>query len=435
MSDPELRRVPRVIELLRSADLSRAYTLCVFAAVLGAHLISRLSGTVTLVTVIAGLCVLGIAILAARRREFSLPRLVPLTLLALVAWALISMSWSIDVTAALSGWVSLCAIAVLAVTIGHVRDTLQTVRALGDVCRVALGASLALEILSGVLFDTPLDFLGIQGRLAELGPVQGVFGTRNMLGFVAVVALITFAIELRTQSVRRGVAVLSLTLAGALALLSASPTVYVLAAAVLLAAAALAIVRAVPAHRRRAVQWLLAGVVVAVGLTLVILQRRILDLLGARDDLALRSELWTQVNYYVRMRPVQGWGWIGAWDRDVPPYYTLNFLLQESHGSALNAFVDVLLQIGWVGLVLFVAMIATAVVRSWLVAADRRSVVYAWTPLMLVTLVAVSLFESFTLVGTGWLLLVICVVRAGQSRSWRDRVDPRPPTGTLPTIG
>jgi hypothetical protein len=33
------------------------------------------------------------------------------------------------------------------------------------------------------------------------------------------------------------------------------------------------------------------------------------------------------------------------------------------------------------------------------------------------------MFESFTLSGFGWLLLVICAVRASQSRSWRDRFD------------
>ena len=89
-------------------------------------------------------------------------------------------------------------------TIGHVRDTLQTARALGDVMRVLLSISLGVEVLSGVLLDMPFRFLGIQGNIAQLGPIQGIFGTRNLLGFVAVIALITFLIEYRTQSVRVG---------------------------------------------------------------------------------------------------------------------------------------------------------------------------------------------------------------------------------------
>ena len=94
-----------------------------------------------------------------------------------------------------------------------------------------------------------------------------------------------------------------------------------------------------------------------------------------------------------------------------------------SHATGLNAYFDVLLQLGWVGLVLFVVFAGIALVRSWLDASERRSVIYAWTPLILVALLVDSMFESFTLSGIGWLLLVLCAVRAGKSRSWRERMD------------
>ena len=71
---------------------------------------------------------------------------------------------------------------------------------------------------------------------------------------------------------------------------------------------------------------------------------------------------------------------------------------------------------------LLCALGGTALVRSWVDASQRRSVVYAWTPLMLVTLAVTSVFESFVLVGVGWMLLVLCAVRAGQSRGWRERL-------------
>ncbi len=72
--------------------------------------------------------------------------------------------------------------------------------------------------------------------------------------------------------------------------------------------------------------------------------------------------------------------------------------------------------------------------RSWLVASVRRSVVYAWTPLLLVTLAVESMFESFTLTGAGWVLLVLCALRAGQTRSWRQNIDDAH-TGAIPTLG
>src|SRR4051812_44716045 len=112
--------------------MARAFTLTVFGAVFGAVAIERIAGRVTYTTIVTGLCAIGIAMLAARRREIFLVRLVPTTLVLFVGWAFASVFWSTDATRSFWGWVSFAAMAILAVTIGHVRDTLQTVRALAD---------------------------------------------------------------------------------------------------------------------------------------------------------------------------------------------------------------------------------------------------------------------------------------------------------------
>lgn len=408
-------------QLFASANFARAYTITVLAVVLSSFAIERTAGLTTYVTMIAGLCLIAVAILVARRPELSRWRLMPFTLVALLAWMLVSTFWSRDTSTSFWAWVAAAGLTLLAVTIGVVRDALQTARALGDVMRWVLSISLGIEILSGVLLDMPFAFLGIEGRIAELGPVQGIFGTRNMLGFVAVIALITFIIEYRTQSVPPGLSLFSVTLGGLLAALSDSPTVGVLAVAVGGAALALWAVRRAAPARRSAWQWGL-GIGVMLGLAVAYLLRLpIIARLGAGTDLWMRTELWSAVLGFVDFRPVQGFGWYGSWTRYDFPFYTINFQLGERHASALNAFVDVLLQLGWVGLLLFAALTGMAVVRSWLVATERRAVVYAWTPLTLVALLVDSIFESFTLTGFGWVLLVVCAVRASQSRSWRDR--------------
>ena len=148
----------------------------------------------------------------------------------------------------------------------------------------------------------------------------------------------------------------------------------------------------------------------------------IIALLGAGSDFDMRVTLWNTMVDYLRSKPVQGWGWFGAWNPAEFPFSAINYTLRTSHATGLNAYFDVLLQLGWIGLVLFAAMAGVALVRSWLDASERRSVIYAWTPLMLVALLVDSMFESFTLSGFGWLLLVLCAVRAGQSRSWRERI-------------
>lgn len=419
--------------LLGSAEFARAYTVAVLTAVFSAFTIERAAAPVTLATVIAALCALGACILWVRREELSLLRIAPSSLLAFLAWALVSLVWTTDKSDTAFGWMALFGFAFLAITVGHIRDTLQTVRALGDSLRILLLLSLGLEILSGVLLDMPFTFLGIQGDLAVGGPVQGIFGSRNMLGFVTVIALITFVVEWRSQSLTARIAIPSIALGALLAFLSSSPTVLVLAAAVGVVAVALAIVRHTPAERRTVVQWVL-GVLVAMALTAAFaLRHAIIALLDAGSDFSIRATLWNTILDFVALKPIEGWGWFGPWARGEYPFTYINFLLDDHHQSALNAYFDVLLQLGTAGLVLFLLLGGVATVRSWLVASVRRSVVYAWTPLMLVTLAVDSMFESFTLAGAGWFMLVLCALRAGQSRSWRESIDAAH-TGTIPTL-
>ncbi|WP_324014273.1 O-antigen ligase family protein [Microbacterium sp. JZ37] len=409
--------------LLRSADVARAYTLATLLAAFGSHAVERTAGRVTLATVIVSLVVLGIGIIAARRRELRPLGFAPTSFVVFLVWALVSTIWSNDDDATLGEWMSLVAYGFLALVIAHIRDTLQTVRAIGDVLRWLLAASLALEILSGILLDMPFPFLGIAGQIANGGPIQGLFGTRNMLGFVAIVALVTFLVEWRTQSVPPQKAAFSITLAALLAVLSASPTAVVLALSVAVALLALTLVRRAAPERRRSLQWTLA---IALVLSLSIayaLRHPILRWLDATAGFSLRADLWNAILTWVGNRPIQGFGWHGGWDADAYPMNVINVLLGESHRSALNAYFDVLLQLGWVGLLLFAALCGVAFVRSWLVASERKSTVYAWTPAVLAALIVDSMFESFTLEGAGWLLLVLCAVRAGQSRSWRESLD------------
>lgn len=421
-------------ELLRSAGFARAYTLTALAAVFSAFTLQRVAGVVTYITIVAGLVTVGAGMLVARRREISLLRLIPTTLVAYLGWALVSVALNTDQRQSLWGWVTIAALAFLAVVIAHVRDTLQTVRALGDVMRWLLGISLGVEILAGLLLDMPFPFLGIQGNIIQFGPIQGIFGTRNLLGFAVMIALVTFIIEWRTTSVRPGLAIFSVVLAGVLAVLSDSPTVLVLGLTVAAGAGALVLVRRTAPDQRAPLQFALGGVVVVALATMYAFRSQIIGFLGAGSDLSTRTDLWRTILVYVRLRPVEGWGWWGPWAQADLPFNVINATLGDRHASALNAYFDVLLQTGWVGLVLFAGFAGIALVRSWLVASERRSVVYGWTPLVLVALLVNSVFESFALYGFGWVMLVLCAVRAGQNRSWRERIEAPAPAPELPHV-
>jgi hypothetical protein len=89
-----------------------------------------------------------------------------------------------------------------------------------------------------------------------------------------------------------------------------------------------------------------------------------------------------------------------------------------------------------IGLLLFVGLGGVALVRAWLLASTRRSVVYVWPALMLVVIAVTSFAESFALGEGGWLLLVVCAVKAARDMSWRDALAAgRPPAPTVERLG
>ena len=73
---------------------------------------------------------------------------------------------------------------------------------------------------------------------------------------------------------------------------------------------------------------------------------------------------------------LEGWGWAGDWWQSLPP--PLILVRDGSQTSALNAYLDVWIQVGLIGLFAFVFMVVLAFAGSWLLASRQRSFVYAW---------------------------------------------------------
>lgn len=415
-----------LIDFLRSSALAAAFATTAIGALFSTHLIRQLMGDAGYGAVITGLCVIGAAMLAARRRELRAFEIMPTTLLLLLVWLLLTVFWSRSTGQTLGGWLQLAAPTFLAIVVAQFRDTLQTVRATGDVLRVLLIGSLGIEILSGILLDLPVPFLGIAGNLAEGGPVQGLFGTRTMLGLVTILALITFLVEWRTRSVAPGLSLFSVVLALVLAIFTASPIVLGMAVVAGLSTGILLLVRRTAPRHRVPLQWSIAGALVIAGLLVYVFRRPLVYWLNAEPDFFTRSKLWNEVLDMSALRPVQGWGWVGTWPDHLMPYTFIRIATGEQHGSALNAWMDVLLQAGAVGVVLFVGFAGLALARSWVTASERRSTVYTWPPLVIIVLLADSVVTSSLLGGFGWFLLVVCATRASLVRGWRSGLDTGP---------
>lgn len=406
-----------------SARFAQALTLVTVGFAFSSHAIRALIGWPGLVAALAGLVALCGVSLVARWRAVEWYGILPISILVFVGWCIASVLWSgpggnaPGVTAVRATY--LVAFAFLGVYVALMRDTIQIVRAFGDVMRVLLGVSLALEVLSGILLDLPIVFLGIQGDIARLGPIQGIFGSRNMLGFVALIALLTFIVEWRTRIVSRARTWGSVALALVCIVLAGSPATWLgLGVSVLAIAALYGLRRAEPVTRWR---WQVA-LLVAVVVVLVagwLLRVRIIELLDARGEFDVRLDVWRELSRYLNLNPLQGWGWVGAWP-DAAPYTWIELATGRPHASALSAWIDVYFQVGVIGAISFAALVGVALVRAWLLASTRRSVVYVWPALMLVVITVTSFAESFALIEGGWMLLVVCAVKAARDMSWRD---------------
>ncbi|WP_157005795.1 O-antigen ligase family protein [Agromyces laixinhei] len=427
--NPDPSRIPTALrEFAGSARFAQALTLLAVGLAFGAHAIRSVIGAPGLLAALSALVVLCAASLVARWRAVEWYGILPLTILVFIGWCAASVIWSnLPPLASLARLGYLVAFAFVGIYVALMRDTIQIVRAFGDVMRALLGASIVLEVLSGIILDVPIHVLGIQGDIASLGPIQGIFGSRNMLGFVALIALLTFLVEWRMKIVSRTRAVASLVLAGLCLMLSGSPTTWFALGAALAALGALyGLRRASASTRWRWQVTLLVSGIVAIAAAWIF-RLRIIELLDVRSEFDVRLDVWRELSRYLNLNPLQGWGWVGPWP-DSAPYTWIEIATGREHGSALNAFIDVYFQVGVIGALLFIALIGVALVRAWLLASTRRSVVYVWPALMLVAIAVTSFAESFALVEGGWMLLVVCAVKAARDMSWRDALAAgRPP--------
>lgn len=410
-------------DFLASPRFTQALTETIVGVALATFAVRALFGWPGSIAVLSALVVLAALSLAGQPERVEWRGVLPISLIALFSLMTVSLIWSPYTWATLGGLAYAAAYAFLGVYIALVRDLIQLVRAVGNALRVILTASFALEILSGVLLDTPFEWIGIAGDLASGGPIQGLAGTRNAVAFLGTLAALSFWIEFRTRSVSRGLTAYSLALAGATIIFARSPVALLVLIAVLIVGLALVLIRRQKATAQRATQSVLLISIVISGVIAWVFRGPIIGLVDAAADVEERTSVWSAVGDLVAQQPVLGWGWVGMWPTSVYPFSSIVSSSGQQPDSALNAYADMWLQLGLAGIVVLLAALGLAFIRAWFVATDRRSTVYVWPALTLVLLATVSMTESYLLYEGGLLLFVTSAFAAARNRSWRGRFD------------
>lgn len=408
-----------IYSFLSHGKFARALSVTILATAFGVHLLRSTMGWAGLNALLVSQILLVAMMMLARRRMITWTHVMPVSLALFMGWCLLSVLWSSYLDATWTGIAYQIAFAVLGLALAATRDTIQLIRSVGDVLRAYLGLSLVLEIVSGVLIDAPIRFLGISGNLASAGNIQGIFGGRNPLAVISLVALVTFMVEWRTRSVSRAVSIGSLVGASLCFFFAGSPVGWAALIVVATVAAVLYGLRALSVEKRRAAQF----IVLALGLLAVIIawvsRTAIIVALSADGVINYRLALWREMWALTKQQLMDGWGWTGLWRPDTYPFLGLDFATGTTHRSGVNVYLDAWFQVGLVGLVLLLIALGLAFTRGWQLASDKKSEVYVWAPLVLTVLLASGFGEGNLLIEWGWLIAVMIMARTSAELSWR----------------
>jgi len=361
-------------------------------------------------------------------------RYLPVALLAFVAYSLASTLWSNWPLETIAGSALLWLTIIVALPFALLISWEALLVAFSSAMRWIVGLSLLFELVVSTIIRHPVlpvyvDWITVEKAPLMLmwsrnllfvdGKIQGILGNSSMLAAVALLALIALIVQFFAHRIGRiSAAAWFVVIVGTLVLTrSATMTI---AGAVVLAVLVLVLVRRRMRSPRSRVVFGVTVLALAVvtAVTVALNWTRILALFGKSGDLTGRVEIWQNVIGLAVQRPAFGWGWLGYWPPWVEPLGSLNKRWGVYQLHAHDAWIDLWMQVGIVGLVIFACFVLVTVLRStiaavnpvWHVTAKRSafSAVTLFPVLVMTMLVVQSVTESRFLVEEG--LLMLCIL-------------------------
>ncbi|MBA3922898.1 MAG: O-antigen ligase family protein [Nostocaceae cyanobacterium] len=274
-----------------------------------------------------------------------------------------------------------------------------------------LAGTLSIVIFLSIIFAIALPSYGVmsvQESGVHAGAWRGIMTHKNGLGRLMVLSNMVFLLLSISSRQWRWFFGVNYILSIALIVLSTSKTALTV---FLTMTIMLPIYRAWRQNSSRVVPLTIAIILVAAGATTLLLDN--LEVLGnvLGKDLTLsgRTDIWAIMWELIEQRPLLGYGFNGfwrGWDSEVSAYIwrTLEWDCPYGH----NGFLDLMAELGVVGLGLFIMSLTTAYLRGvrWL--RLTRSIEGVW-PLMCLTFLVLYNLSEGSLLATNsifWILYV-----------------------------
>ena len=351
-------------------------------------------------------------------------RRLPWVALVYVAWAAVSTAWSVWAGTSALTWLLLAITTLHGLFLAVALTWRELVRAISSALKWAMGLSLLFEfvvaafvrgpVLPGFVRPThhydPIVYWS-RGNLFNSGRMQGIWGNANLLGIVALLAVIVFAILYAARSPRRPMLIVWIVISGFFLIRAGSATTFLSGAAAVLVLITILLMRTTtrPGERTR---YYIAYAVVGLGAVLAVWLWRseIFTLLGRSSDLTGRERIWAAVLSRAVERPFAGWGFASPWIAGDPHFDRWIVDHGQTVMQAHNMWVDLFMQLGIVGIVLMAGVYLAYIWRAWFFAVDRPR----WD------LVADRPYSSLTLLPSlvGALLLVQGLAESGPLILW-----------------
>lgn len=339
-----------------------------------------------------------------RRYPGSSRRVMPLALVGFLIWVALSYGWSVDTHDSAHQVLEYLAVAATGVVLAVALDQESLLRAF------SLGSKVFV-VMTGVALVVAYHSASTPPAIDPAPGWHGPLGGKNGLGFLMAIALITFTCQRSTRRCSRWWFV------GAAVLLLGSQS----GAGLCVALVGLAVVvwgRALSGMRR--VSSRLGFKVVSLALAACGAVLLITDLpaatalLGKNSTLTGRTKIWSAVVDAIGHNLVHGYGFAAVWlnktGETAALWHKIGFQVYEAH----DVYLDVLLQLGVVGLVLLVL----AVVGAWrwmLPALFHGPATTRWLNLIVIALLVEGVVES-DLLGNDVILLTATLAAAVQLR-------------------
>jgi O-antigen ligase len=335
------------------------------------------------------------------RRIAELPWLILPALLAVLALA--SAAWSLDPLLTLRRSLPFA----LAGLFGFWFATRYSLARQLAILRVTM-LVLTVATIVVVLLDPAV---GLDHSPGHAGDWQGVFTQKNACGRIMVLAT-TIILCGPARNLLRPARLATLGLFLFVLVMSGSRGAWTIEAAVLVLFVLLGIARRSSQRMRLVLSAAIPLAVAAAGAAALLTFRYVAPLLGRDTTLSGRTVIWTQVRLFIVRRPWFGYGYDAFWRGMQGPSFQISAAAHFIVAHAHNGFLEIVLELGAAGFVLFVLSWLRgwlALWPLWLRGSTRR---IAW-PLVLLVLIALYDLDENTLLiynGLFWILYVSALV-------------------------